>query len=128
MIPSEAFIALLVFLSLFFRKPPRRLPPGPKPWPLLGNITDLRPKELWLLATDWAKRYGPSLSLSFFALSALRFVITPGDVVYLHLFGQGLIFLNSPAAVHDLMERRSAIYSDRAPLVMVTELFVPCVD
>ena len=26
------------------------------------------------------------------------------------------------------MERRSAIYSDRAPLVMVTELFVTCVD
>jgi hypothetical protein len=69
MIPSEAFIALLAFFSLFFRKPPRRLPPGPKPWPLLGNISDLRPKELWLLATHWAKRYGPSLplSLSFFA-------------------------------------------------------------
>jgi hypothetical protein len=51
-----------------------------------------------------------------------------GDVVYLHLFGQGLIFLNSPDAVIDLMERRSVIYSDRAPLVMATELFVPCVD
>ena len=54
--------------------------------------------------------------------------MVPGDVVYLHLFGQGLIFLNSPAAVTELMERRSAIYSDRAPLVMVTELFVPCLD
>ena len=68
MMPSEAFIALLAllsyFLSLFFRKPAH--PPGPKPWPLLGNITDLRPNELWLLATDWAKRYGPSLPLSFF--------------------------------------------------------------
>jgi hypothetical protein len=63
MIPPDAFIALLAFFSLFFRKLPRRLPPGPKPWPLLGNISDLRPKELWLLATDWAKRYG----LSFFA-------------------------------------------------------------
>ena len=67
---SETFIALLAllssFFSLFFRKPPpRRLPPGPKPWPLFGNVTDLRPKELWLLATDWAKRYGPSLSLPF---------------------------------------------------------------
>lgn len=102
MISPEAFIALLAFFSLFFRNPPRRLPPGPKPWPLLGNITDLRTKELWLLATDWAKRYG--------------------DVVYLHLFGQGLIFLNSPAAVLNLMERRSSIYSDRAPLVMATEL------
>ena len=44
--------------------------------------------------------------------------------MYLHLFGQGLIFLNDPAAVTKLMERRSAIYSDRAPLVMATELLV----
>ena len=75
---SEAFIALLAllssFFSLFFRKPRRRrLPPGPKPWPLLGNVTDLRPKELWLLATDWAKRYGPFLSV-FLRSSFVRIV------------------------------------------------------
>ena len=78
---SEAFIALLAllssFFSLFFRKPRRRrLPPGPKPWPLLGNVTDLRPKELWLLATDWAKRYGPSLSV-FLRLSLSELQIRP---------------------------------------------------
>ena len=73
MIPSEAFIALLAFFSLLFRKRPRRrLPPGPKPWPLLGNITDLRPKELWLLATDWAKRYGPFLFSVFLRLITVR--------------------------------------------------------
>jgi hypothetical protein len=127
---SVTLVAPLTLLSYFLfaliRKFGRRrvpLPPGPKPWPVLGNITDLRPNELWLLASDWAKRYGRSLRF-FLLLNPLQIFI-PGDVVYLHIFGQGLVFLNSPAAVFELMERRSAIYSDRAPLVMVTELLVP---
>ncbi|KAI0002537.1 cytochrome P450 [Russula compacta] len=108
---SVTLLALLTLLSSFLLAALLRhwhathlgpFPPGPKPWPLLGNIADLRPNQLWLLATDWAKQYG--------------------DVVYLHLFGQGLVFLNSPVAIMELLERRSAIYSDRAPLVMVTEL------
>ncbi|KAI9465858.1 cytochrome P450 [Lactarius psammicola] len=102
---SSLVFAFLSFVLFLFRrgrriKPP--LPPGPLPWPLVGNITDLRANELWLLTTQWAKRYG--------------------DIVYLHVFGQPLIFINSPAAVAELMEKRSAIYSDRAPLVMATEL------
>ena len=126
---SVTLVALLALLSYFFyRKVVGRaapLPPGPKPWPLLGNITDLRPNELWLLASHWAKRYGRSPS-NIFPLRPLQHV--PGDVVYLHVFGQGLVFLNSHAAAIELMERRSATYSDRAPLVMVTELFVPYTD
>ena len=67
---SVAHVALLTLLSCFlfafyrkFVRQPAPLPPGPKPWPLLGNITDLRRKELWLLASDWAKRYGPFLPI-----------------------------------------------------------------
>lgn len=47
-----------------------------------------------------------------------------GDVVYLHVFGQGLVFLNSPEAASDLMDKRGSIYSDKPPLVMAGELYV----
>ncbi|KAF5310108.1 hypothetical protein D9619_010510 [Psilocybe cf. subviscida] len=45
-----------------------------------------------------------------------------GDVVYLHVFGIGLVFLNSAEAATDLLDKRGAIYSDKPGLVMVCEL------
>lgn len=126
---SSSFSSLILAFFSFVLSPFRRgrlikhpLPPGPLPWPLVGNITDLRANELWLLTTQWAKRYG-AVSCPFSFRFTLQLLIS-GDVVYLHVFGQPLVFLNSPAAAAELMEKRSAIYSDRAPLVMATELFV----
>jgi hypothetical protein len=45
-----------------------------------------------------------------------------GNVVYLHVVGQGLVFLNSPEAVFDLLDKRGSIYSDKPQLVMTGEL------
>lgn len=45
-----------------------------------------------------------------------------GSVVYLHVFGQGLVFLNTSEAAVDLLEKRGAIYSDKPALVMAGEL------
>ncbi|KAI3619557.1 cytochrome p450 [Moniliophthora roreri] len=78
------------------------LPPGPKPLPILGNIFDLTPNELWLRATSWAKSYG--------------------DITYIHVFGIPLVFLNTPQAVFDLLDRRGSIYSDKPQLTMVCDL------
>lgn len=95
-------------------------PPGPKPVPMLGNIFDVRAKELWLVAREWAQQFGMSLLLLCTKHSTHEDAI--GDVTYLHIFGQGLVFLNTSKAAFDLMERKGSIYSDRPPLVMVTEL------
>lgn len=105
-IPLTAGLAsVLVTLFIWFRKPKAStasLPPGPKPVPVLGNVRDLTAKELWLPAAKWAKQYG--------------------DVVYLHVVGQGLVFLNSPEAALELLDKRGSIYSDKPSLVMVGEL------
>ncbi|CDO74150.1 hypothetical protein BN946_scf185043.g200 [Trametes cinnabarina] len=75
------------------------------PWLLLaivGNIFDLTARELWLRASQWAKLYG--------------------DVAYLRVFGQGLLFLNTYEAAIDLLDKKGSIYSDKPSLVMAGEL------
>ncbi|KAF7973627.1 hypothetical protein HWV62_14814 [Athelia sp. TMB] len=77
-------------------------PPGPKPVYVLGNLRDFTSKELWLRARKWAQEYG--------------------SVCYLHLFGQGIVFLSTPEAVLELLDKRGDIYSDRPPMVMAGDL------
>ncbi|KAI0764993.1 cytochrome P450 [Fomes fomentarius] len=77
-------------------------PPGPKPIPIIGNVFNLTARELWLRATEWAESYG--------------------DIVYLHVFGQGLLFLNTYEVAIDLLERKGSIYSDKPALVMAGDL------
>ena len=40
------------------------------------------------------------------------------------MFGQGLVFLNTPEVAFDLLEKRGVIYSDKPRFVMVGELYV----
>jgi hypothetical protein len=51
--------------------------------------------------------------------SLLVFDLALGGVCYLHILGQGLVFLNTPEAVTDLMDKRGTIYSDKPQLVSV---------
>lgn len=45
-----------------------------------------------------------------------------GDVIHLSALGQSIIILNSARSIYDLLERRSALYSDRPSTVMAGEL------
>ncbi|KAH9950732.1 cytochrome P450 [Amylocystis lapponica] len=95
-------VAYIVWLQL--NKPRNRaLPPGPKPLPIVGNIREfMGGAELWTSVNKVAKQYG--------------------DVFYMHVFGQGLAFLNTYDGAVELMERRGALYSDKPPMIMVGEL------
>ncbi|KAF9061331.1 cytochrome P450 [Rhodocollybia butyracea] len=85
-----------------------RIPPGPKPLPLIGNILHLTPKQLWIKATSLAQTYGPVVQLS---------VLHPSLSI-----SQPLIFLSSPEVCFDLLDKKGGIYSDKPKLVMVGEL------
>ena len=35
-----------------------RLPPGPKGWPIIGNMLDMPSSFHWLKYAEWSKQYG----------------------------------------------------------------------
>lgn len=45
-------------LVQYHRSPWRKVPPGPKGWPLIGNALDLGGSHLWLKFTEWRETYG----------------------------------------------------------------------
>ncbi|KZV67271.1 cytochrome P450 [Peniophora sp. CONT] len=59
-------------------------------------------------------------ALPWFKFSAWR--KTYGDILYLNMLGRPVIILNSAKAAGDLLERRSAIYSDRPRLIVASEM------
>ncbi|KAI0767229.1 CyP450 monooxygenase [Fomes fomentarius] len=75
-----------------------RLPPGPTPFPLVGNVLDI-PR------TISAREYR-RLSEKY------------GDIAYLKVLGQSMVVLDTFEAASELLDRRSSNYSDRPRLVM----------
>ncbi|KAI8996327.1 cytochrome P450 [Trametes punicea] len=101
--PSDVLVVALacvlfaaVHTSRNTRKAP--LPPGPRGLPLVGNAFDIPMEQSWIAYRDMSNTYG--------------------DVVALHAVGQTLVVLSSVAAAVDLLEKRSAIYSDRQASVL----------
>ncbi|EMD35350.1 hypothetical protein CERSUDRAFT_157058 [Gelatoporia subvermispora B] len=79
-----------------------RLPPGPKGWPIIGNVFDIPHSKPWETYFQWSKCYG--------------------SVVHMNVFGQHIVVLNTAKAVSDLLETRSSIYSDRIRFIMISLL------
>ncbi|KAI3615363.1 cytochrome p450 [Moniliophthora roreri] len=95
-----ALVALFLWTVFIGNRRARRLPPGPKGYPIIGNIFDLDTSRPWHTFVKWKKTYG--------------------DIVHFRLFNQDFILLNSAKAAGDLLDRRAAKYSQR-PRSVVTD-------
>ncbi|KAJ7454160.1 cytochrome P450, partial [Mycena latifolia] len=98
-----ALAATLYSLYLRRNRSQLPLPPGPTKLPLVGNLFDVPATFQWEKYMEWSKEYD-------------------SDIIHLDLLGQSVIVLSSLEAATALLEKRSAIYSDRPDVPMVTDL------
>ncbi|KIJ05370.1 hypothetical protein PAXINDRAFT_93553 [Paxillus involutus ATCC 200175] len=97
------FVFLLVHLKKRGKADAQKLPPGPPPIPILGNIRGIDTRRPWRTYAKWGEKYG--------------------GIIYTRLLGQEIIVINSEKVAQDLLDRRSQNYSSRpASLIPINEL------
>ncbi|KAE9402131.1 hypothetical protein BT96DRAFT_566102 [Gymnopus androsaceus JB14] len=74
--------------SVHFMHPSTLLPPGPAGIPIVDNLIDMPKEREWLTYSRC-------------------------EIVYLKIFGQHMIVLNSVVVVKELLDKRSLKFSDR---------------
>lgn len=94
-------VALLVLRIFYEARWDHKLPPGPRRLPLIGNLHQAPTLLPWRTYHTWFQQWGPIISLQ--------------------LGGSTVIILGSATAAHDLLNKRSGVYSDRPRLVMAGE-------
>lgn len=98
-------VVLLSVLGRYWNWPGSRrkdMPPGPSPIPILGNVLQMKPVDIYAQFRELNDKYGPLASLK---VGAGNMIVIGGD----------------GTLVRKLLDKRGAIYSNR-PLQMATEI------
>ncbi|KAI1792473.1 cytochrome P450 [Ganoderma leucocontextum] len=77
----------------------RPLPPGPKGWPIIGNMLNMPASQSWVAYRNLAVHYG--------------------DIIYFRVLGQPMLVLGSAATIGEFFDKHSANTSDRPRTHMV---------
>ncbi|KAG6865993.1 hypothetical protein C0991_009665 [Blastosporella zonata] len=93
-----ALVGVFILGKLARRGQRAPLPPGPKGYPLIGNVLDMPATQEWLTFAKWGEQYGKIASIT--------------------VLGRPIIILNSAKIANEMLDKKSPIYSDRPVLEM----------
>ncbi|KAJ7174153.1 cytochrome P450 [Mycena crocata] len=93
-----AAAAVSLCYHLYTRRNTLPLPPGPKGWPLIGNVLDMPTSHSWKTFARWGDIYGGIMSVT--------------------LLGQPFVIVNDPAIAVEILDKRGTLYADRPTLEM----------
>ncbi|KAI1795415.1 cytochrome P450 [Ganoderma leucocontextum] len=99
---AAVVLFVLILRTAILRKRRDPMPPGPAGWPIIGNAFDVPVNYQWKTFAKWGERWG--------------------DLVSIVLLGQPLVIINSYKHAYELLEKRSAIYSDRPHMIMAGDI------
>ncbi|KAG1780027.1 cytochrome P450 [Suillus placidus] len=95
-------VGVYLVKQVVIKKNPKPYPPGPRGWPLIGNVLDMPRIKPWLTFTEWGQKYG--------------------DITHIEVLGRHIIVLNSVKTTMEMLDSKSTLYSDRPVLPMGGEL------
>ncbi|TBU32024.1 cytochrome P450 [Dichomitus squalens] len=95
-------LGIVIVVRLVRRRPLDSLPPGPEGLPLIGSALDVPRTHQWLTFATWSEKWG--------------------DIMSFTMLGQPFVILNSPQHALDMLEKKSAIYSSRAPIPVAGDM------
>jgi hypothetical protein len=49
---------IVLYTARYFASPYRKLPPGPRGYPIIGNLLEMRGAGQWLKYSEWHKKHG----------------------------------------------------------------------
>jgi hypothetical protein len=56
------FGLIVLYTARYFASPYRKLPPGPRGYPIIGNLLEMLTGGQWLKFSEWQKKYGQSVT------------------------------------------------------------------
>ncbi|RDB16524.1 O-methylsterigmatocystin oxidoreductase [Hypsizygus marmoreus] len=94
---SLSILTLFTVKRIYALRTRLPLPPGPRGWPIIGNLFDMPQDVPWRTFSHWGREYGEISSVT--------------------VFGQPVIVLNSVKAATELIGNKGKLYADRPELL-----------